>query len=111
MQRNELTDGDTSAWAVGKLSRRAGAVALNNQKTAFIREPIFSGVTRVWALGLSDVQRVVSYCVCGFLAHTSQALWEERLSPKSMMFFNFVFFFFNVEHFKEFICNWNVIVL
>ena len=94
MQRNELTDGDMSTWAVGKLSRGAGAAALNNQKTAFISEPIFSGITRVWALGLSDVQRVVSYCVCGSLApHTSQALWEERLSPKSMMFFKFVFFF------------------
>ena len=93
MQRNELTDGD-SAWAVGKLSRRAGAAALSNQKTRFISEPIFSGITRVWALGRSDEQRVVSYCVCGSLApHTSQAPWEELLSPKSMMLFKFVFFF------------------
>ena len=74
MQRNELTDGDRSAWTVGEPSRRAGVAALN-KKTAFISEPIFSGITRVWALGLSDVQRVVSYCVRGSLApHTSQAL-------------------------------------
>lgn len=90
MQRNELTDGTV----LGQWGSSAGGLG-RQQKTRFISEPIFSGITRVWALGRSDEQRMVSYSVCGSLApHTSQAPWEELLSPKSMMLFKFVFFFF-----------------